>query len=60
MSAQSSVKDAFLNAYDRACGKDLPEHPMSVAARNSSDPTWRNSVVAGPEEVPDTPEDLSV
>ena len=56
---ESALKDAYLNAYRRGCGEELPEHPLSAAARNSPDPQWRDSVVAGPEEVPDAVEDLS-
>ena len=54
------LRAAFINAFDRTLGKDLPEHPLSAAARNSTDPQWRDSVVSGPEGVPDPPEDLSV
>ena len=56
---ESDLADAFLNAHRRTLGEDLEEHPLSAAARNSSDPAWRESVMAGPEEVPDPPEDLS-
>ncbi len=56
---ESQLADAFLNAYHRTLGEDLPEHPLSAAARNSPDPQWRDSVVAGPEEVPGHVEDLS-
>jgi hypothetical protein len=56
---ESALRDAFLNATRRACGADVPEHPLSAAARNSPDPTWRDSVVAGPEEAPAHVEDLS-
>ena len=56
---RSDLADAYVNALDRRLGEDVPEHPLSRAARNSSDPTWRDSVVAGPEEVPEPPEDLS-
>jgi hypothetical protein len=50
---------AFLNALARHRGEDEPEHPLSAAARTSSDPKWRESVVVGPEEVGEPPEDLS-
>ena len=56
---ESQLADAFANACRRGCGEDLEEHPLSAAARNSPDPEWRDSAVAGPEEVPDAPEDLS-
>ena len=57
---EGALKDAYVNAFRRGCGEDLPEHPLSSAARNSPDPQWRDSVVAGPEEVPGHVEDLSV
>lgn len=50
---------AFRNAFERHLGDDVPEHPLSRAARNSSDPKWRASAYAGPEEVGEPPEDLS-
>jgi len=56
---ESALKDAFVNAVRRTCGEDVEEHPLSTAARNSSDPKWRASAYAGPEEVPEPPEDLS-
>ena len=56
---EGALPDAFVNAVRRACGEDVPEHPLSRAARNSSDPEWRDSAFAGPEEVPEPPEDLS-
>ena len=57
--ARSALADAYVNAVRRTCGEDLPEHPLSAAARNSPDPQWRDSVVAGPEEEPGHVEDLS-
>ncbi len=56
---EGALKDAYVNAFRRGCGEDLPEHPLSAAARNSPDPRWRDSVVAGPEEVPGHVDDLS-
>jgi hypothetical protein len=56
---EGALKAAYVNAFRRGCGEDLPEHPLSAAARNSPDPQWRDSVVAGPEEVPGHVEDLS-
>ncbi len=56
---EGALKDAYVNAFRRGCGEDLEEHPLSAAARNSPDPQWRDSVVAGPEEVPGHVEDLS-
>ena len=55
----SALPDAFLNAHRRELGEHLEEHPLSAAARNSSDPAWRDSAFAGPEEVGEPPEDLS-
>ena len=51
---------AFIDALDRELGRkglssdpEEPEHPICVAARNSSDPEWRNSLyVADRPEVP--------
>ena len=56
---RSALADAFLNSFDRHLGEPLDEHPLSRAARNSSDPKWRDSVLVGPEEVPEAPPDLS-
>ena len=56
---QSALADAYVSSVRRACGEDVPEHPLSAAARTSSAAEWRDSVVAGPEEVPPPPEDLS-
>lgn len=57
--ARSALGDAYVNAIHRELGEDLPEHPLSAAARTSSAAEWRGSVVVGPEVVPDPPEDLS-
>jgi hypothetical protein len=56
---ESALGDAYVNAVRRTCGEDVPEQALSRAARNSPDPAWRDSLVAGPEEVPEPPEDLS-
>jgi hypothetical protein len=56
---ECALADAYVNAVRRECGEDVEEHPLSTAARNSSDPKWRDSLVAGVEEVPEPPEDLS-
>jgi hypothetical protein len=42
---QTAYKEAFLNAADRiGGGADVPpRHPLLEAARNSSDPRWRES-----------------
>ncbi len=56
---ESALAEAFVNAVRRTCGEPVEEHPLSAAARNSSDPKWRGSAYAGPEEVGEPPEDLS-
>ncbi len=38
---------AYLDAVDRSIGRsepEDPEHPICAAARNSSDPEWRDSL----------------
>ena len=54
------LKEGFLNAVDRTAGRAPAEevHPVCRAARNSSDPKWRDSgYVLYPPEYP--VEDLS-
>jgi hypothetical protein len=56
---RSAAADAYLVAFDHAGGRDVPDHPLCAAARNSSDPWWRGSVYAAkpdPREVPDLSE----
>ena len=56
---------AYVDALDRALGEkglrhepEQPEHPICTAARNSSDPQWRESLYV--QERPEKPvEDLS-
>ena len=48
---QSDLMEAFLSGVDRATGKDVPDHPLSMAARNSSEAKWRESFYAGSEEI---------
>jgi len=53
-----AAAEAFINVHERllrgGTGDDAPpEHPLCVAARNCSDPRWRNSAYAtepGPRE----------
>jgi hypothetical protein len=40
---QSALQGAFLNETARMRGEDVPEHPLTTAAANSSDPNWSNS-----------------
>jgi hypothetical protein len=58
---ERDLRPAFANALDRSLGRsgpDEPEHPVCVAARNSSDPKWRDSffVVEWAEPVEDLSE----
>jgi hypothetical protein len=48
----SAGKEAFENAWDRlGAGENAPpEHPLVVAARNSSDPGWSSSFYAANDE----------
>jgi hypothetical protein len=59
----SAAKDAFMNACERLeAGEDAPpEHPMTVAARNSSNPAWSRSFYAAgePDEWTKPIEDIS-
>jgi hypothetical protein len=57
---QSELAPAYLDAFDRAVGRSDPAepwHPLCAAARNSSDPTWRDSLYAS--EWAEPVEDLS-
>jgi hypothetical protein len=62
---QSAAKEAFMNAMARmGAGSEAdapPEHPLTAAARNSSDPTWAQSFYAAgePDEWIAPVEDLS-
>ena len=56
---ESALEDAFRSAVARIRGEDVPDHPLSRAARDSSDPGWRGSAYAWGEEVAEPPEDLS-
>ena len=55
---KSELLPAFLSGLPTT-GRDVPEHPLCVAARNSSDPKWRESFYAGSEDTLDRVEDLS-
>jgi hypothetical protein len=48
----SAGKEAFKNAWERlGAGENAPpEHPLVVAARNSSDPGWSSSFYAANDE----------
>jgi hypothetical protein len=59
---KSAGVDAFINLMDRmGAGDDAPpEHPLTAAARNSSEPKWSESVYAsGGEGWTEPIEDLS-
>lgn len=53
------LAEAYVSALDRELGEDVPDHPLSQAARRSPDMKWRHSVYAGGEEVGEPVEDLS-
>jgi hypothetical protein len=57
----SALLDAYSNFFDRlGAGEDAPpEHPLAEAARNSSDPWWRESIYAADEDVTAPIPDLS-
>ena len=62
---ERELGSAYVDALDRALGEkglrhepEQPEHPICTAARNSSDPQWRESLYV--QERPEKPvEDLS-
>jgi hypothetical protein len=59
---QSAAQDAFHTSLERLKGNlDIPEHPLSTAAANSSDAHWRNTFTAGTHRVVggEIPPDLS-
>ena len=43
---QSALEEGFINECRRLQGEDLPIHPLTVAAANSSDPEWSRSAFA--------------
>ena len=47
---ESQLADAYLIANAREGGLTRDDHPLCRAARNSSDPKWRESVWAGPSD----------
>ena len=57
-----AAQEAFMRSLARLKGNlDLPEHPLSTAAANSSDAAWRATFTAGTHTVTtgEVPEDLS-
>jgi hypothetical protein len=55
-----AAEEAFLTSLARLKGEDVPEHPLSTAAANSSDNHWRNSFTAGTHKCTgEIPPDLS-
>jgi hypothetical protein len=59
---QSDLAPAYINLGERGCaafsGREIPPpHPLIIAARNSSDPHWQQSMYA--EDLPEQGEDLS-
>ena len=59
--SRSAAADALTNFFDRlGAGEDAPpEHPLIEAARNSSDPWWRESLYSVNEDITAPIEDLS-
>jgi hypothetical protein len=57
----SAAQEAFFTSLARLKGEDVPIHPLSVAAENSSDSHWRGCFVAGTHTVVggEIPPDLS-
>ena len=47
---QSQLAGAYLIANAREGGLTRDDHPLCQAARNSSDPKWRESVWSGPSD----------
>lgn len=44
---ERDLASAYLDAVDRSTGRSAPkdpEHPICAAARNSSDPQWRDNL----------------
>ncbi len=56
---KEDLGDAYVVALHRSLGRTTEDHPLCIAARHAPDPEWSGSVYAGPEVVPDPPEDLS-
>ena len=56
---QSAMREAFINECRRLRGEDLPVHPLTLAAANSSEPEWYRSAFAemhAQEEITDLSE----
>jgi hypothetical protein len=55
------LREAYLNFFARlGAGEGAPpEHALCRAARNSSDPWWRDSIYAADEDITAPIEDLS-
>ena len=58
---RSALREGMVNFFDRLGAGDAapPEHPLAEAARNSSDPWWRESIYASDEDVTAPVPDLS-
>ena len=57
---KSALADAYIANLDRALGRDVPEHPLSIAARESGRPEdFLGSLVDFDDEVAEAVEDLS-
>jgi hypothetical protein len=58
---QSALKEAFLCNLERARGGEHipPEHPLTTAIRDSTDPKWQNTFFSPVEVSDELPQDLS-
>ncbi len=56
---KSALADAFVSNLRRACGEDVPEHPLTTAAKLTGEPELYLGTLVGPDEVAEPPEDLS-
>ncbi len=55
----ADLEAAFINECSRLRGEDLPVHPLTLAARHSSEARWRNSALAEMHVASEEVEDLS-
>jgi hypothetical protein len=56
---QSALEAAFMTNVRRLRGENVEEHPLSVAAANSTDNAWQGSFLAGGFAVSDELKELS-
>jgi hypothetical protein len=56
---KSALGDAYVSNLRRACGEDIPEHPLTTAAKLSGNPERYIGTLLGDAEPGGEPEDLS-